>query len=442
MPNQNRTAPKRATRRQPESSQTQAKTEHHAGDSLDRHTLPPLAELQRNIGNQATLRMVNDGSIQRLMSADAFKASTVLSTDSGFKGLFSKGRNKVDAIDTALTAFHAIGYDQGAPKLTALDAVITACTTYMALGNKQAKRKGGVGTLLAQANAERPWVQQSVPIFAAANSLAKARQMVLFQDQLVPLVLNGTVDVNALNLDVGRELSICVAGLSAQDKQDFIQDDINRLTAMSTNNGLPQITRDVLTEVLANLPQIDLGAGPSGAGLTNKGPTDPKYFVMNTTNRMMGTGERLGSLAHELTHVSISESYSNTNMMWAFNAGLSDDQIKTLSDHRVNQLDQLLALIDGIPGLHDSQKNRMKEQLAYAKRPNLMADANALSAPQLTRFNDLAANGVNWSALVEFDTNVNQCLILMASWGVAHDEPFHTLLQAVAQEAYDARQAG
>ena len=416
----------------------------HAGAACNSE----VATLQRTIGNQAIIRAVRAGqeagepTLQRLMPLNTFKAHTALKNDTGFKGLFSKGRNKVDPVDAALAAFHQVDYANAPAKLAALDQVLTACTLYGLLPNKSARRKAGVQQLRTDAQAERPLVQQSVTVFGTPAGLAKVRQLVALQDQVVPLALARPGEFQAFNLHLADELATAVMALSAPDKQLFMQDDLNRLTAMSVNPGVPKVTRKALVEILANVPQADMGFGPAGAGFTNKAATDPKYFVMNNVKKQFGTGERLASLSHELTHVSVSESYDNTKMMWAFSSGLSDPQITALSAKRVNQLNQLIPLIDGVPALKDSQKSLLRTQLEYAKRPNLMADASSLSAPQLARYNALANNGVNWSALVEFDTNVNQCLVLLAAWGVPPSQPFHTLLQQVAREAYKERKAG
>ncbi len=374
--------------------------------------------------------------VQRLMNPATFTASTDLTTD---KIPLSRGRDKVTAVDDALEAYHKVTYLQAAEKLTALDNLITACGGYLALPDKEAKRKPGVRALRAEANAERSLVE-GFGRALGADGLAKARALVEVEDQVVAAKLGGEKStLHGLSIELGQAIWAAVHALSDEDKRTFMMDDINTLDKMSTNEALPQVTRDVLREVVANVELLHLGPGKAGSGFTSK--DDPKYFVSNEPTKALGSGERLGSLAHELTHVSTSESYRNTVLMWAFTKDLSDTEIKARSTERLGQLNALIRLINAIPDLHQTQKDQVRKQLDYAKDPNLLADPNKLTEEEQKRYKDLAGEGVNWSSLIEFDTCVNQCLVYMASWGVPNDEPFHAHLQEVARQAYDERKA-
>jgi uncharacterized protein (UPF0147 family) len=380
--------------------------------------------------------------IQRLMQTNDFQTITPAPNDNS---AFSKGRNKIKRIDRALTNYHLIQYDSGMPKVQGLQLVINECNTYLNLSDKKAKRKQGVRTLLQEANNELPIVQNAANVFALPDDVNKVKQAVILQDQIVNhLFVNPNDSLIALSIalsEVMATISNTANLLSNQDKRTLMQDDIDRLTNMSNDQALPQITRDVITEILGHLALIDLTTGAAGSGYTNKGPQDPKYFVLNNMKAKggMGTGERIAALTHELSHVAVAESYGNTKMLWSFAINLSDQAIINLSAKREGQLNQLLALIDGIPNLGANQKGLLRQQLEYAKRPNLQADKNALTQDEIAKFKRLETAGVNWSTLVEMDPNINQCLVLMASWGVANNEPFHTMLQQVANEAKNER---
>ena len=69
---------------------------------------------------------------------------------------------------------------------------------------------------------------------------------------------------------------------------------------MSADDRLPQVTRDVLKEVLANVGMIKLTAlGQAGAAFTGKPPPAPKYFMSQTVlpgaaSHFLAGGARLG----------------------------------------------------------------------------------------------------------------------------------------------------
>ena len=87
-------------------------------------------------------------------------------------------------MDDALEAYNKVKYPQAAEKLTALDKLITACRGHLALPDKEAKRKPGVDALRAEANAERPLVEEFGRALGA-DGLAEARALVKVEDQVV-----------------------------------------------------------------------------------------------------------------------------------------------------------------------------------------------------------------------------------------------------------------
>lgn len=403
----------------------------------------PLLGLQRAIGNRGVVGQlaarppsrVEPVTVRRLMSADAFAGLTELDTDSS---AFSKGRNKVTGVDDALTAYNAVDFSDPDDKLTRLDALITQCSQYLARDDKKAKRKTGVQSLLDEAVYERPFVAEGRAA-VKQGGLAAVRELIKVQDRVVAEIRQGRA-LDALNADLADAVSILTNRLSAPDKKQLMLDDVATLQAMSLDTSLPAVTRAILREVVANLNKIDLTTGPAGAGFVPQGNTSGKdYFVMNNTKRAQGSAERLGALTHELTHVSVSESYENSKMMWSFAADMPEDQVLKLSQRRVGQLDRLLALIDGVPALLPAQKQLVRGQLEYAKRPNLQAEKTSLTDQEVAKFARLESAGVNWSAMVEFDTNVNQCLLFMGQWGVDQANAFYRLLIAVAREAFNQR---
>jgi hypothetical protein len=386
--------------------------------------------------------------IQRLMASAAFKKSTRLISP------LLQPRKKIAAVDEALRAYHAVPASPATQKLTAaLDALINACNDYMALPEKEAKRQPGVNALLEQATAERDLVGRSEKALRQGTGLDRANVLVTVQEEVGKAGTGGAA-LQGLNLELGRAIAAQVEALSGEEKIAFFRADISRLTRMSRNLSLPQVTRDVLEQVLANVGMIELTAlGQAGAAFTKKPPPAPKYFMSQTVlpgaaSHFLTGGARLGSVVHELTHISVSESYRNTEMMWAFTRHLPDEEIEARSSKRVRQLGQLIGLIEGIPNLQPDQKKLLNEQLNYAKRQDVPPGMVSLAKTRTeleteTELEKLTRlmNKVNWYSLVEFDTVVNQCSVYMASWGVPKDQAFHERLQTVAREAYIEREA-
>lgn len=372
--------------------------------------------------------------LQRLMGHDDFVRATPSANDSS---IFSKGRNKILPVDRALTAYHQVDIDEPAEKHTRLLALEQACLHYLGKSDKSAKRKDGVRTLHAQILIEKPLIQRVVDAVAGLQGLDLIEALITVQDEFVREAMDGASSRLFL-AGIGKLMSVTTNRLTREQKTEFMTREVGRLQAMSRRLDVPTVTRAVIREIVANIGKADLTTGPAGAGFRNA-EDGPTYFVMNNPNKSWGSGERLGSLAHELTHISLSESYENTKMMWAFLADLPDEQVRAKSTRRVRELDELLTLVDGIPQLLDAQKNLIRGQLEYAKRDNLMADEAALDEGELTRFRKLNGEGVNWSSLVEFDTNINQCLIYMATWGVPPAQAFHAKLIKVAGKAFSER---
>jgi hypothetical protein len=423
--------------------------EHRTGrpGPVTRKPSADILWLQRQVGNRATSRLLTAGKaaagnaaagplvVQRLMDPARFTELSGLATDTN---LLSRGRNKVKGVDNALTAYVAADLTNPAAKLQMLDDLIQSCSTYLARPADSAKRQVGVNLLKNQAIAERPFVARAA---YAGPGLTGITELTAVQDEVVVEARKGR-PLAALNNQLAEVIANRVNQLSPPDKKAFMAQDVHTLTNMANDASLPAVTRRMLQEIVANVGKVDLTTGPAGAGFVPPGhPSGKTYFAMNNAKRTQGTPERLAALTHELTHISVSESYKNSKMMWSFMLGRPDTSVKRLSDRRVDQLDRLLGLVPAIPNLLDPQRNLLTSQLTYAKRPNLQADQNALTDDEKAAYTHLEQSGVNWSALVEFDTNVNQCLLLVGQWGVPPAEPFYALLQQVAQEAYLQRQA-
>jgi hypothetical protein len=416
-------------------SSTHSPATHHSPHLNGPITPGVVISLQKTIGNQA---------VQRLMSVDEFKSESKLFGQS----LFKRDRNQVVAIDTALGNYNAVNTERAniANKKNTLDALITAIDNYLA---GTGKRKSAVRKLKADALREQTIIDLLVNAEASAP-VQRFEYIVKAQDKQIDLINQGKMSSNRtlVNFDAWFMHAIGLLRNDPADIQQVIQNELDRLTNIMNDDATPPIIQKILAEVLGNTDDVHFDAGTPGARF--KKPTEgfaEKYVVTHNLNAPDGSAERLGSLTHELTHVSVSETFDNSALFLAFKTGASDQEIVQLSSKRTEQLKTLLALMERSRRFNDSQKSLLRNKITYPYGPEkgdigryLNSMKDKIPAPLRLRLQGLLPQGIN-NSLIEFDTVINQMMIYMHLWEIPQDDAFYAKLTEIAQEAYDYRAA-
>ena len=450
-----------------EQVQRQTKAQKHEPTAKKQHPDAPIPmqtqqvspqmmlQLQRQIGNRAVLNLLRgqpvasppQQSIQRIMDVDSFKEATTLFGEEAF----NRTRNRITTVDTALDAYRQIIVDDILPdndgidnKRTRVDELIAACQDYLA--ERGAKRKKGVRKLLAQAQGEKQVIDLFYQSKNTADNAQKFQLLIQAQDAQLNLQTRGLLPQFRMVVDAGKWIDDVTRSLHADPAamETVLQNEVDSLREIQANANTPPLLQQILAEVLANVDNVHLNASKPGARFTKDTEDfDEDYVVNHSLDARLGTADRLGSLTHELTHVSASETFSNTPLFLLFQEGASDEEIKGLSDTRTAYLEELEALALADTTLTESQKDLIKEKVQYPKKElkyYLGRFRSQLDDEIFTQLERLSEQGVT-NTVNEFDTVINQMLMYAHIWQLPPRNRFYRRLTDVAQEAYDYRAA-
>ena len=419
-----------------------------------------VLELQRTLGNRATsaaierarLEPSQPGGIQRIWSSRQFKEASTAEEEEETK------RVKILPVEAALATFHATSKEDSAASATALDGVVTACTTYLGLWFRSDVRKAAVKKLKAQAKAEATLYRG----IAAADGLAygaKMRALLKVIDDSAAFANTGILVGSAL-VDADRVIRGMMASHDLVDQaalKQVMDDEIQRLRDIAAAAKTPQIVKDVILENLAHIGEVHLVEGKPGARTAKVGETDKKYVVNHALIQTGGSTERLGSLVHELTHVTTGETFDNAPLFLVFTKGKEVGaegmlEIKTLAKKRNKGLLDLLAVSGGDPALSATQKGMIKIKCEYANKPMLtqylgtfkekLGGADAPGYKSLKVLADDAEINQFTGTLIEYDSVINQILMYLFDWGLKPPNPTWDLVAQLATEAKQFRDAG
>lgn len=414
-----------------------------------------LHNAHQTIGNRAVQRMVTqaiqperqaagrggpEGAVvQRMMDVSSFKKSTAVS--------YTR-RSKIKRVDKALAAYNKLGEREYAKRSAGLGAVINECDTYLAHPKAHPNRVPGITELRDHAGQELVVMDL---LTDADNQKGADKFLKLYEAQEAWLLVKnsvprlGSYDINKILFDSLQELRS-----TPGETEKVLQNELDQLEEIMNDDDTPDITKRALREILGNLDEVHMNAMLPGARFTNEkekqdGVTE-KYVVNHNLNAPGGSAERLGSLAHELTHVSISEQFGNTALFFAFDPGTSDDDVMALVDKRHQDLDNLIAAMNS-GGFKKEQADLLRMKLDYPRKGgsggvlkyvSSFFQSKKITQEEKEQAEALVARGMD-NTVIEFDTVINQMLIYMHQWKIPQDNPFYVLLQSVAQDAYDHR---
>ncbi|MGQ7885935.1 hypothetical protein [Paenibacillus sp. WC2504] len=413
-----------------------------------------LQTAHQTLGNRAVQRMVEQTFprikehpgqessagpvVQRLEDNESFKKRTPV---------MLRLMNKIKSVDSALADYHKVAENDYAQRNTQLEKIITECNTY--LDNHPKKDLvPGVNELKRQAIAEKS-VIELIAQAEGESGTQKFYNMVEAQDKWL-LVKN---DVPGLGRIVfGPMFDKIIVELRATPGaiEEILQHEADQLKAIADDSDTPNITKQVLAEVLGNKGEIKMNALNPGARFTNdkekKQGVQEKYVVNHGLNAPGGSAERLGSLTHEFTHVSISEKFDNTPLFFAFDPSTSEDEVMQLVNKRHQHLDTLISTLDS-GEFSQEQLSLLNMKLEYPRKGGPggvqryitnFFQSNKITAQEKQKAESLVNKGMD-NTVIEFDTVINQMLIYMHQWKIALENPFYKLLRAVAEDAYNHR---
>jgi hypothetical protein len=356
------------------------------------------------------------------------------------------GRKKILPVDQAVQAYDQLPPNNFVNRNNQLTAILHACDNYLNLPDKSAKRKPGVRQLRNQATLEQRIVSRLDLAEVTNDEIIKFQWLAEAREHFIEADGANNPALSYLLNPLNNLTNACINSVQGTPKeQQLLQADLAELTKMSTDATLPAVLRNVLTEVLANVGRVKLQEGMPGATLSKAGVPE-KYTVKHMMNQPGGQTERLGSLTHELTHVSVSEKFNNTPLFLAFRPGAADDVILALVAQRTQRLNEIENELDADPRLNEDQKSLVRSKIEYGKNNKLgqyaanYFAANKIDVGQRDYINDLATKANN--AVIEYDTVVNQMLVYMARWQLPLNNALYTKIREVAQEAFDYRRNG
>jgi hypothetical protein len=371
---------------------------------------------------------------------------------------------KLKAIDQALAAYYQLPILQFTDRRKQLRVIRGAAQDYLDNSSKHA-HDDAVNTLVTEVGTEtdgipaadvmKELVRQAeggVEVVrsleeaeTAANPLEEIRALLLAQELVLEQLTSrggfgSEIDLDNTNVFLQDRVTAAVNRLSDADKETIVKDDLGRLRTIQSDGGAPQITRDILGDLLAYEDITKFTTGNAGTTLSPEG-TDEKYTTKHTIRQAHGATERLGSLAHELTHVDAGEAYGNSDILLLFSPSLTDEEVKSLTAERLATIERLRGLLAASGALNADQQGLVKFKLDYAtdRRKGVLVYAdNYLMAKKidqaqyerLKHIDELSAP--HSSVLVEYDPIFTQILVYLHQWGVDQADPFY---DAVMREA-------
>jgi Domain of unknown function (DUF4157) len=417
------------------------------GQELLAHELTHVVQ-QNGVGVQ---------SVQRLPTADAFKQNTP-----GGRSIFKK--SPIAKIDDLIKRYHLTQIEKYDLKVQALTSIVTACDAHKTSSDKDPVRQAGVLALELQAKKELEiFTCLSLGMAATSSIGVKVRELAEAQDEVSEAEALG-FSVAEIHEHIKTKLDhVANQELNGSQVQQLIQNDLDQLEALSQDASVPAGTRLIIEEVLSNADNTNFSGGLPGARLKNQMDTHNKKYQVNhalSPSEGLGSAERLGSLTHELTHVSSGESFDNTKSFMLFSPDMAVGDVIALAQDRVVKVNQLVALAQN-QQFSPKQRSLLEGKLAYAgesklglyaarfsdaaiqklnKNPNDPEGLSYQGAAQTMRAVSTAVPTGN-SVLIEYDTVMNQMLVYMHMWKIPVNNPFYVKLQQVADEAYQQRLA-
>lgn len=394
-----------------------------------------LLQLQRNIGNRAVGRLLGaTAPVQRLTSTDDFKQTTKL-------GVFAK-RNKIVLVDTALDQYNQITLTPFPAKIVGIDAVINACDTYLGLPDKKAKRKPGTTQLHQAAQSEKTILERLRDNPAIGADVARLQDLRAIENLYHAAHKNGYQPEAGIFTHIQNGMR--AIPISPTEATNLQQADLDTLVQISLDPQTPLILANTINEVLANVANTRIEDSTAGSDASFK-PENGKDYRLKY-GQYLGDAERLGTLVHEMTHISVGESYGNSKAFLSYAQTATIPEIIALNDRRTQWIEDLQTLLASDLTFSNPQRDKIRQQLNYP----LSSDKILNYMTVMTNNGDRAAANKVYNVyqqigdrlnltMIEYDTVINQIMIYLHIWNIPQNNAFYVMLRNAAHEVYNQR---
>jgi len=222
--------------------------------------------------------------------------------------------------------------------------------------------------------------------------------------------------------------------------------DIEKLKKIANDPTLPGILKSVILEATssANLQQIDTSVMSPGLKYNKtRGPGLKKYTLNHNMSQYLGRRFRMGSLLHELTHLSNAEIFDNTILILSIHKAATDAEITALASQRRGSLLALKAEIEKSSAVSGELKGALVEKVNYplmGKFGSYLAVFKSQLDPAVhARLTALNRAGLDCE-LIEYDSVVNQMMLWCHLFNVDPASGLCTKLGSMVVDAYRYRQ--
>lgn len=317
------------------------------------------------------------------------------------------------------------------------------------LESQDRSRRGDVRMVLDVAIRERELAVRIADVFDIQEPVDRLVQLNRLQDDVLadrPLISTGH-----LGFDFARETNDLIRQIRFRDNGEtelrrVVDDDVHRVANLTEDPHLPETTRDILTELVGHARggRVTLTAGRPGTSVDGSG--DRHYRVEHALGQPEGSFARLGSLVHELTHVSGAEHFDNSAMMILAGRDLGVDELSHLAARRRENIDSLRSLLNEDTHFVSPDQLRLIENALSYGSGNVLGryvakyhQAGKISEEDAQKWRTVSEQVPHDALLVEYDTVVNQMLVYMHLAGVSPAHRFHERLLTLGKEALDYR---
>lgn len=403
-------------------------------------------------GTGAT-RVASRPVIQCVMTLDEFRKSTATP---GVRSL-----SKVSAIDNELKAFHEANARKPKSYTNLSGAAMKLYQTAKGFksSNPDSARMPGIDTLIKEIVIEHAILSKLADFEKETDELRKFEIIETVQENFFKQSGRSELNNKKLEGEIFTLLSTLVNSASRMGEA-FVLRDIDELKKIGNDHATPGLLRSVIAECTAarNTQLMDAANGKPGLKYnTTRGATQ-KYSLSHAMEQSLGKRFRMGSLLHELTHLSIAQIFDNTCLMLAIGKSATDAEILAMAKARNGKIQALIAQIDRDLPEFDRMtamaieqmgvtRNRLyvefKEKALYpvsGKFANqyLRVFKAKMDPTEHARLVTLAGQGLDCE-LIEYDTVINQMLLWSHLYGMDPGCGTYTALEAMVREAHGYR---
>lgn len=381
--------------------------------------------------------------IQCVMSLDEFKAST--------KSASPRIIDRVSVIDDEVKKFHKI--DAARPRkygdLYKQSLVIYQASRKFLSDKPNSPRAAGVSMLVKQVVLESKLLEHLSDFEEETDDLEKFKSLEKAQEFLQRNRGKPELARRDVINEVVTLINVHANAMKKAGGSDslLVLRDIDKLKKLATDPTTPGVLQSVILETTApaNLQQIDTTVMTPGLKYnTTRGPGAKKYTLKHFFGQHLGRRFRMGSLLHELTHLSNAEIFDNTCLMLSIRKTATDAQMRALASKRRGNLMSLRSEIESSNAVSGDLREELISKVGYpiggkfasyltTFKPQIAADVHA-------RLKSLQAMGLDCE-LIEYDSVVNQMFLWCHLFDVDPSSGVYTKLKSMVEDAFRYRQS-